>query len=261
MDDVVAISYDGFSLNSAPYKVTEVDPYGSPTKQTKTYDIARQHGSVRVFEKFDSKSIIITGEIICSSKTELETALDTLKRQLRRQTGSLRVAYADGYREWVCTARNVAVKRSRNHISYAPFSIEFECESPFAKDGVTDTLIDNETIDDSSEQFSFTVNGTMDAAPQISIQVVSVDPDDEPVEIIVGNSASSQYLTITETLAVDDVISIDCDLQKCFLNGELLHVDGQFPEWAAGAGANLEYSDDATDREFQITMTAERRYL
>lgn len=259
MDDVIAITFDGFSLNTAPYKVSEIDPYGSPLKTTKTYSIARQHGSKRVFEKYEAKSIIITGEIISTSREALEQSLDVLKRQLRRQQGILKVQYADGYRQWVCTAKNVAIKRSRQHISYAPFSIEFESESPFATDGVTDTLISG-NITDNSDSFGFAVNGTMDAAPQLSLQLNSIDPDDDDVEIIIGNSATSQYITITATLTAGDVISIDSAEQRVFLNGDLLKVEGQFPEWSAGAG-NLEYSDSATDRDIDITMTAERRYL
>lgn len=260
MDDVIGITFDGFGLNSAPYKVTEYNPSGSPSKTTKLYDLARQHGSVRVFEKFEAKSIVITGEIICSSRLELDTAIDNLKRQLRRQRGVLKIDYGDGFRQWVCTAKNVGINRQRNNISYVPFTLEFESESPFSTDGSTDTLIDNENITDGSASFGISVGGTMDAAPQFSLQINTADPDDEDIEIVIGNSATSQYLTITATIAAGSTISIDCDLQKVFLDGELLHVEGQFPEWAAGAG-NVEYSDDMTDRDIDITMTAERRYL
>lgn len=258
--DEIAITFDGFGLNSAPYKVTDYDPSGSPSKLTKIYDLARQHGSVRVFEKFDNRTILITGEIICSSRLELETAIDNLKRQLRRQEGALKIDYGDGYRQWICTAKNVGVRRQRQHISYAPFTLEFETESPFATDGQTDTLIDNENVTDGSASFGITVNGTMDAAPQFTLQFNDIDPDDEDVEIVIGNSATSQYLTITATISAGSSLSIDCDLQKVFLDGELLHVEGQFPEWAAGAG-NIEYSDNADDRDIDITATAERRYL
>jgi hypothetical protein len=256
----ITITYDGFGLNSAPYKVTEYNPNGSPNKSTKLFDLARQHGSVRVFEKFDSRSITISGEIICSSRLELDTAIDNLKRQMRRQQGTLKIDYGDGFRQWAVTAKAVVINRQRHNISYVPFSIEFESESPFATDGVTDTLIDNESITDGTASFGINIGGTMDAAPQFTLQVNTVDPDDEDVEIVIGNSASSQYLTITATMGAGSSLTIDCDLQKVFLDGELLHVEGQFPEWSAGAG-NVEYSDDMTDRDIDITMTAERRYL
>ena len=260
MDDIITIEFDGFGLNAAPYSVSDYDPSGSPNKATKTFDIARQHGSVRVFEKYDARSIVINGRIICDSRTELETAIDNLKRQLRRQEGTLKIGYGDSFRYYVCTAVNVGIKRLRENISFAPYTLEFECESPFSTDGVTDTLLDAENVTDSTDSFGFTSNGTFDIAPTFQININSIDPDDSEVDLVLGNPATSQQLTISDTFATGDIISVDCLNQRVFKNGLLIYATGQFPEWAVGSGI-LEYSDTADDRDIDISMYAERRYL
>lgn len=257
---IVAVSFDNFELNEMPYKVTKYTPSGSPPKNIKAYKIARNHGQKKVFRSYDVPTLSIVGEIITSSQTELDLAIDDLKRLLRRDSGILEIEFAGGVRRWVGEVKNFTIPRDQEHRSFTPYSIDFELDSPFSTDGENDVLVDDETVITSSADFAFAITGTMDANPFITIQVNSIDPDDSVTELSVANVAASQYLTITEILEAGDVITIDCENFRVFINGELTRAKGQFPIFDTGGGS-LQYNDDADDREVVISASAEKRFL
>ncbi len=258
---VISVSYDNFQLNESPFSVNNYPMPSAPGKNTKTLGIARNHGQVRVFEKYEASTITVMGEIICSSAQALEQAIDDLKKHMRRKEGTLRCDYGDGIREWKkCTATRIGIFRERENISYTPYAIDFECQDPFARSGISDTPIDGNTITSNVETLSFAVEGTMDANPLIVLQINSFDPDDEVKNISIANNALSQTLTISQAFQAGDIISIDCENYQVFKNGSLIRAKGLFPELLAG-NAVLEYQDDADDRDISITISLERKYL
>jgi hypothetical protein len=261
MTDVVDILYDGFALNQLPYKVTDYDPVGSPNKETKTYQLAREHGSKRVMERFTAGTIQITGEIIHpDGKVAFEQAVDTLKGWLRRQSGVLQIQWADGYRRWDATVKSFSLPRARQNISYAPYTITFELTNPFSTDGTTDQLVLDSNNTDAVKDFQFNVAGTMDASPQITIEVNDINPDDSEIAMSISNLATSQTLIIERVFQAGDIVSIDCENYQVFVNSVFTRARGQFPEWRIGTGV-LRYEDNADDRDVTVNMTAERKYL
>lgn len=257
---VTAISYDGFDLNDGTYNTVDLNPMGSPSKKTTTLDLARADGSLRVFQKFASKNIILTGRIISDTKANLDLAIDALKMQMRREMGDLQYEWGNGVRIHNCTAVDVKCEKGPGDISTCPFQIVFECESPFATDGVTDTWMNAAAITTSTSDMNITINGTMDAQPIITITVTAINPTISNVTMTVANTSNSQYLDITSTFAAGDIVIIDCVNYRVFKNGVLIKASGQFPYWATGAGV-LHYEDTATTRTLAVTTTSERRYL
>ncbi len=254
------VSFSGLDLTSGYYTVNELDPISSPSKMTELIALARKHGSVRVFESYNSKTILVSGRITATSSSELETAIDTLKAHMRRESGELQYDWESGVRIYSCTAKNVTIDRNQMNISFVPYQIEFECESPFAKDGVTDTWMAATAITTSSLNTNITAEGTMDSQPIITITVSAMDPVISDVTMTIANESNSQYLDITATFAVGDIITIDCMNYRVFINGLLVKSSGQFPYWVAGAGV-LYYGDTATTRTLAVTTTSERLFL
>jgi len=256
----VSISFDGFELNDGIYTVKNYPPLGMPNKETSTLDIGRGDGGVNVFQKFNSRTIPIQGVIVCSSSDELEQAIDALNKQMRRETGTLAIDYVGGTRMWQVIPTKVVIDRIQGQISYTPFSLEFEAPNPFATDGITDTIVNAHNTTTQQDFIAATVNGTMDALPLITITITAINPSVSPVEISIGNSTNSQYLTVERTFTAGDVLTIDCENFRVFHNGVFIKATGQFPNFAVGP-ISLDYSDTATTRNVSITATAERRYL
>lgn len=260
MSDIIPVSFDGFVLNEMPFKITNWTPSGSPTKATKNFRLARAHGLRSVFESFDAPVITLMGQIICSSKIELDNNIDNLKAWMRRPFGTLSIGYGSGARTWVAKPTHVNIPRDRENISYTPFTIDFELESPFAKDGNMDLLVDAQTITTSVQDMSVLIGGTMDGQPIISINIVAFNPSNIPKSITVANPSASQYLTITDQFVAGDVINIDCEKYIVTINESAVYASGQFPLFPIGPGL-LQYSDDATTRDVVLTATNERKFL
>lgn len=253
------VSFAGLDLTTGFYRVRELNPISSPNKMTELIALARKHGSIRVFESFESKTITVAGQIVASSSSELETAIDTLKSHLRRESGELQYDWESGVRIYSCTAKSFNIDRSQTNISFVPYSIVFECESPFAKDGVTDTWMAATAITTATSDTNITAGGTMDSQPTITITVTAISPGTS-VTMTVANESQSQYLDITSTFTAGDIVTIDCMNYRVFKNGALIKSSGQFPYWPVGSGV-FHYEDTAASRTLAVTTTSERLYL
>lgn len=257
---IVSVSYDGFDLSSGEYRVADLNPMGSPAKDITMLQLARTDGSLKVFERYEASNIVVSGYIVSTDKENCDAAIDALKKQLRRESGSLEYDWGSGVRIRQCTCKELQIPRGREHISWVPYTIVFECESPFATDGNTETLVDNLAITSNVSQMPITVNGTYDAQPIVTVTFSALNPTDTDIQVTIANAANSQYLTVEETFTSSSVLVVNCAEYRAFLDGNFVRSTGQFPYFASGSGT-LEYSDTATSRTLSLTATAEKRFL
>lgn len=255
----ISVSFDGFDLNSGDFRTRTYSPSGAPSRSIRLSDLARQDGAKQVFQKFEAQKLFVEGQISCISMSALDDAIDDLKSALRVESGVLEIGYGSGVRRWTCTAENIVINRGQENISFTPFSIEFSSESPFATDGTTDSYLVSQNCTDATKFFPFTVLGTYDIAPQITITVNSFSPTSDKT-ITLGNGDTSQFLDITATFTAGDIITVDCDTYRVFHNGTFIRSSGQFPSFKVGS-QSLDYADDGTTRDIDVSLDAERRYL
>lgn len=255
----VAVSFDSFDLQDGTYNTTRLNPVGAPNRSVDMLPIARADGSVMVFQKFDAKTIRLEGYINSATREDLEADIDALKVATRPESGVLEFDWGTGVRMYDCVA-NLSIERGQENISFVPFTIEFQSESPFATDGTSDSLVTAQNNTTGSASIPITVTGTYDAQPVVTISIVAINPSVTASELTIGNANNSQYLAVNEIFTAGDELVIDCKNYRCFLNGNFVPSIGQFPYFAPGAGV-LEYSDNCTTRDINITATAEKRYL
>lgn len=260
MGVVTAVSFQGVDLNNDTYKALDLNPMGSPNKSTVLLPIARADGSLRVFQKYDAKTLTLIGNVKSDSKANLNLAVDYLKQLLSAASGVLQYEWAYGVRIHKCTVTDLKCDIGQENISFAPYVAVFECESPFATDGTSNALVTAQSITTAGKNFAFTIDGTYTASPIITLQISALNPVISPVQIVVANVAANQYLTIEETFKVGDVITIDCENYRVFVSGRLVRAKGQFPQFAVGGGS-LQYNDNATTRTIVANVTAARKYL
>jgi len=255
------VFFDDLALNDGdPYFVVDSEPDGSAKKSTRLIPIARTDGGIRVNDSYDSLDVTVVGYISCSSEAELDAAIDTLKSTLR-SAGTLKIEYGGTFRLIDVLATNVIVARGPQNISFSPYSIQFEAESPFWYEEGLDYHIVNENITTAVDSFNISIATTMDAEPVFTLEITEITPDDSDVQISLGNNSTSQHITVTETFHDGDILVVDCKKKQCFLNGALIRAKGQFPVWQPGAGV-VEYIDDAsTSRNITLNSANERRFL
>jgi len=257
---MIGLTFAGVDLSSGANTVTETDAFSAPSKTTKIIELARRDGSVQVFEKFNSRTIQVSGYVKADTGLNLRAAMDQLKKLLLAPKSQLTLT-EDGYpMTWDQTKmKNLNIARDRNQVSYATWSAEFFSQQPFGVDGISDTWFDQD-VTGATQTVAFNVYGTYPGYPIIDITVTAINPNDTDTTIVFGNPATSQLLEITRTFKAGDIINIDTLNRRVFIGTELISPDGQFPAWIPGAGT-FEVSDLATTRTLHIKAVAPRRYL
>lgn len=257
---MISINFAGVDLTAGYNTVTETDAFSAPSKTAKIIELARRDGSVLVFEKFNSRTIQVSGYVKADSGLSLRGAIDQLKRLLLSPKSSF-VLTEDGYpMTWEqVKMRNLNIARDETQVTYATWSAEFFSEQPFGTDGVSDTWF-NQAVTAATQSIPFIVNGTYLGYPIIDITITSINPNDADTTIVFGNPATSQLLEITRTFKNGDIINVDTLNRRVFIGTQLISPDGQFPAWVPGAGT-FEISDLATSRNFNVKAVAPRRYL
>lgn len=255
------IILDGLNLQEGDFRITGApDIFSAPPKEIKTVDLAREDGSVVVFEKYLPKDAGLQGYINTADELSADLALDTLKRYSGRKGIELKVGYAGGYRIWTVEVETVIVSRNASDLSYIPFSIKIKAANPIATDDTEDTLVNATGVTTSSKTVGVNNDGTYKAKPVIVLTVNAIDPSVSDVTISISNPSNQETISFTDTFVATDVITIDCVNNLVFLNSTSIPAVGQFPTWEPDGGT-FEYSDTATTRDVDIMATYAKRYL
>lgn len=257
---MISINFAGVDLTAGYNTVTETDAFSAPSKTAKIIELARRDGSVLVFEKFNSRTIQVSGYVKADTGLNLRAAMDQLKRLLLSPKSSL-VLTEDGYpMTWdQVKMRNLNIARDETQVTYATWSAEFFSQQPFGLDGVSDTWFD-QVVTGPTNTVAFNVNGTYPGYPVIDITVTAINPNDTETTMVFGNPATSQLLEITRIFKAGDIINIDTFNRRVFVGTQLISPDGGFPAWVPGPGT-FEISDLAVSRTLNIKAVAPRRYL
>lgn len=261
----MAISFDfGSTLlnNGSTYLITKTNAFGAPEKALTTLERARRDGNVLLFDRLKGRDIDAEGVVKAASSALLKTAMDDLKKLLIMGKQPLKITEDAAYRQWSeAVLRNVNISREATDLTQAAFSLQFATEEPYAVSGETDTLLSATAETAGFKSHSITPQGSYLSYPTITLTINSINPNTSDVEIGIGNPATSQFLRITDTFTTGDVLTIDTFNRQAFLNTELISPDGMFPEWIPGAGNHIDYSDTATTRDYDLTVSSERKWL
>ena len=257
-----AVLFNGFNLQSKPFKVQGTDAFSAPVRDIIVHELARSDNAVDVFRRYNSRNINLNGSIHADDEVGCDLAIDQLKlKVMQAGKGQLQMGYAGGYRYWAAEAKNLNIARRATDLSTAAWSVQMLVAKFYATDGNRDVLIDDEVVTTDSANILITPLGTYLSRPLITITYGAIDPSDSDLEITIGNPNSNDYLSITETIQPGDVLSIDTLYERVFLNSELLKPVGSFPAWQPGQTSGFDYSDTATTRSATIRAEADRVFI
>lgn len=254
-----AFNFSGFNLQQAPYRVLGTDAFSGAEKEIIYKELARANNAVAVFRRFRSRIINLNGEVVDATSDLVDAEQDMIKTKLLfAGKGSLNIGYAGGTRSWPAECTNCFITRGAEDVSRFVWSAQFFADKAYSTDGTTGSLINTTITGDNT--FSVSVGGTFLAQPQFTLTVNSIGTA-SPVDIIIGNPDSSEYITIPQrVLAVGDTITIDCDTEQIFHNSTLVAGTGYFPGWAPGNGS-LQFSCTAASYSFSTLGNYEKRYM
>ena len=254
-----SISFDGNDLQTSTIITSEINHESIPQKDAKLYALAHANKSVIPFVSYPSRRIIVSGKVLASSISALDTALDTFRAYFRETDANLDIGYGGGTRRYTATVNGLTIDRPGG-LQFANFTIEFLCTQPFGQATSTTSALSASARTSGSYTDAHTFVGT--APYQLPVWTITVNSiTDGDNYMFVGNSANGQGITITGvTFAAADEVVIDCLNRTVKVNDVEVDFFGAFPEFEPG-DQNLLYSDNFTARNIDIDVDYYPLYL
>lgn len=255
------VSFDGNSLQTANILTQDIDHASIPTKDAQMYAIAHANKSVIPFVAYPSKTIKLSGVVLDSSITALDSRLDTFRAYFLNQDRNLDIDYNGVTRRYTATVNSLSINRPGG-LLYATFEIEFVCTQPFGQDTSTSSILSasGRTSGSYTDPFTFPASQTAPWQKPVWTITFTALTASGSANVIVGNAGTGQQITINRTWANGDVLVVDTNNKLVTVNGTNVSFTGAFPEFQAGA-QNLTYSDTLTTRTFNISVVYTPLYL
>lgn len=253
------ITFDSNDLQTSSILTADIAHESIPEKDAKLYALAHANRSVIPFVSYPARKIKLSGQVIGTGISNLDSVLDTFRGYFRGKDKNLDIGYAGGTRRYIATLNALSIDRPGG-LHFANFNAELVCTQPFGKatSATTALTANNRTLSGYTDAHTF-----LGTAPyQLPVITISIDSVTGGTGyMFFGNSANNQGITITgQTFVATDVIEIDCENKTVKLNGTEIDFLGAFPEFEPGA-QSMSYSDGFTTRQFDITVTYYPLYL
>lgn len=258
----MAMTFNGYEIQNANFRITDIDHYGIPKKDVDLYALAYANKSSIATIDYPNKGIKVEGYIKCDDAYAVEAYIDILKGYLVGKNKELNIDYSGylaGQRQYIATANKVDIKRT-NSKNYATFTIDFICAEPFGTETSSQTITNTTGHTASTLTIDATTQGNAPVQyPIITITINSLTGTGDYIQIT--NDANGQDMLITgQSLAASDVLVIDTFERTVKINGVNTDYLGSFLELEPGENS-LTYSDGFTTRNVDINIIYYRRWL
>ena len=246
------LSFDGVSLMTSPYNVSETNLETIDNRELKFYNLARKRGGNILFTDYGAKKFTVRGSITGSDRADLESKINDFKELVSRQSKNLDYDYAGATQRLIATCVKADISRKGFHNSKAPFELEFLAPDGVSYDTAT-TTTSVAGITDLTQSGTVTVDGNVSPEMKLTITINSLTAI-TAIEFL----ANGNKIKITDTFSAGDVIIINGRTMKVTTNGVEVEYSGIFPEFIIGSNS-YEINSTGTainyDADFEYTKT------
>lgn len=222
------VIFEQNNLNNVPgSKVTYHEFNDLPSREISINKLARRDLSIITSAEYSQKQVTITMSACANTRAGTERIITTLKQMVQSPNGELLVLQDGLVIKYTATMNEFNIEWDA---TYATIRIVFIASDPFGKS--VDTLSFANFVHNSPQTSAtgvFQGSGTIE--PTISMIVNSISGTGE---LRILNARTNQGITINKTLVSGDLISIDSQAKKVFVNNGLVDFEGLFPTWSAG---------------------------
>ena len=251
------IIFNGLNINDKTNYFVEKSNHDDVAKQEiDIQKLARTNTSLLLRKSYGERTIKMEVIIKDTSKTALDTRLDTFRWKMEEINKNLDIDYAGGTRRYVSSGSIKSVERK---YFWAKATVEFKCYQAFGEEtaNTTEEFLNNTTTPYTND---VEIAGTAPAQPDIQIDVDSITSSGDKF-MQFKNTVNGNYVKITaDDWAISDVIIISTRLATVTKNGTVIEYLGIMPAFLPGDN-NWEYTDDFTARQVDITISYKKRYL
>lgn len=227
-----SVSFENVSLNDGTSVVLTQPPKKGPARDLLGGDIPRSDGRYRTGDFYRATAIILEGYLKAASKSAMATLIDTLLPTLATEDGYLDITEDNGVvKRYAATWANpdeFLSERERYHLTIVPFTLKFVCWEPFA--AARDYTPFFTALTGNGNQ-SVLNGGTAKAKPSF---VLIFSAASSVTGVTIANETTGESITVTQSIAANDVLTIDGENYRVWLNDELQDYSGTFPELQVG---------------------------
>lgn len=203
--ETIPASYNSYDLNTSPHKVLSVDYANTPKYIVSKHQIIRSDGEIVTNTNFGERTIVIEGRTTGSSKSDLESKLDTLKSKFIGYEKNLDIYVAGATRRYVATVSATSFEIFQGCI--CKWIITFTC-SALGRDTSTTSLTFG-TYTASNTSYANTFGGSYKTQPYIDFTVTKAFPYWSNKFIQFKNAALNERIRITKDWNFGDRVIID----------------------------------------------------
>lgn len=224
------VQYDGQSIQTDNIILNQIDHESLDYKELNSQRLGNTPGGKLVDIEYRPRVIRISGTIIGTSKSDLETRLDNLKLLCNRQEKNLDIQYLTDYRRYKVTQALFAVTRQFFHINHVDFEIEFLCSRfPFGIPRDTSTVEFLAKTVGTFEGTTGVLKGTYEhPMPKIKMTINSAT---NLTKIYFENQTTGGSITIERDFSAGEELIIDPTEQTVRVDGVAVDFSGVFSEF------------------------------
>lgn len=257
--------FDDFSFSDGTtYTVTRMTDNG-PSRDIIGGDVPRDHGRFITGDFFREKEIEFQGYIRAADAASLLTAMDNLKKALRKRERHLDITQGSIVRRYVATVVNfddIFSGKEGYHVNFCPFTVRFACKTPFAMDrDYTATTI---TLSSSPQTLAVYNLGTAVAYPIVTlifdsassvtaVNLKRIEPSD-------GSTLDEIECSPAGGFAASSVLVFDSEQKTVQKDSAAVDYTGSFPTLEPGSNL-LQFTITGTSFSAPTTERHKNAYL
>lgn len=236
------ITFNNYGLQNASI-LTRFVKLSAPILDLQKRAYPRAQGAYAEAAYWRETRVVLRGTVKGTSRTEMESRMDTLRKNLSVFGGVLKIPWAGASRFYECYASGldrIFQERDHYHMTMCPFEVELVALQPFGRsDGRTITDVPT-PVTASPTTMEFINDGTAEADSVAYLTIVTAGTLSQ---IVWENTTNGDRVTIAASFVNGDQLVIDGENRRVTKNGTEVDYTGVLPKAVAGSNA------------FKITLT------
>lgn len=232
----MSIQYDSTELQNATYVPRYIKHETSPERLVNSLKLARQDGEVIINDTMAVKYIDISGVLIGTSRSDLETKIDAFKELIARKDKNLDISWAGGTRRYVCRSINHEFSRDFFHILHVPYTVRFFVPAGYGVNTSETTALNKSSITATTDTEAITFSGSY---PPKARHKITINTRGNADVVKVENVTTGDYMEVDlDGFVNSDYFEIDEENQTVKKNGTTdLNYRGKFPSAIPGSNS------------------------
>lgn len=254
-----AITFNGYGLQNSNLVTSECDENSGPQRRLTLADIPGDDGQSIELDRLPQKIIKLSGTVFGETALALDSRIDEMKKNLFVKEAVLKITQIGGkvrfYTATLINPQALFAGRSGRDVTRAPFTAQFLCVDPLAREAERD-VVSHLARTAATFEFELYNTGNHRTAP---VLFLSFDAANTVSKVNVKNDTTDEEIEIAESISTGALLEVNSEEKYVELNGVEKDFDGFF--WKLSTGANaITITITSTSHSYNFTGKFFNRY-